>query len=99
MNLFRNSLRFHTGSLETSYGEEASLEHITQMKVEDLSMSTTTTSVVQPFIPSETILQRYANVFTHFALHGGEGMRPGETARITLPEFALPLYLPLQAAI
>jgi len=62
-------------------------------------MSTIKTSVAHPFVPSETILQRYANVFTHFGLHGGEGLRPGETVCITLPECALPLYLPLQAAI
>src|SRR5215472_10112911 len=56
-------------------------------------------STTSPFVPSETILERYAHVFTHFGLHGGEGLRPGETVRITLPECALPLYLPLQAAI
>lgn len=62
-------------------------------------MSTTSTPAVSTFIPSETILERYATVFTHFGLRGGEGMRPGETVRLTLPECALPLYLPLQAAI
>jgi aminopeptidase len=55
--------------------------------------------ITDSFVPSETILQRYADVLTNFALHGGQGMRSGETVRLTLPEFALPLYLPLQAAI
>ncbi len=62
-------------------------------------MSPSSTSAASPFVPSDTILQRYAAVFTHFGLHGGAGIRPGETVRLLLPEFALPLYLPLQAAI
>ncbi len=62
-------------------------------------MSTSSIAAGSAFIPSETILQRYASVFTNFALHGGAGMRSGETVRLVLPEFALPLYLPLQAAI
>lgn len=62
-------------------------------------MSTQDSSVNNPFIPSETILQRYATVFAQFGLGRGAGMRPGETVRLVLPEFALPLYLPLQAAI
>jgi aminopeptidase len=69
------------------------------MKVEISSMSTSGSPAISSFIPSETILRRYANVFTQFGLHGGEGMRPGEIVRITLPECALPFYLPLQAAI
>src|SRR5260370_37320948 len=62
-------------------------------------MSTSDISAGSLFVPSETILQRYATVFTQFGLRGRAGMRPGETVRLVLPEFALPLYLPLQAAI
>ena len=62
-------------------------------------MPTQNSSVNSPFAPSEIILQRYATVFTQFGLRGGVGMRPGETVRLTLPECAFPLYLPLQAAI
>jgi aminopeptidase len=62
-------------------------------------MSTNGIPTARSFLPSETVLQRYADVFIQFGLHGGTGMRSQETVRLTLPEFALPLYLPLQAAI
>lgn len=62
-------------------------------------MPTNDLSTSHSFFPSETLLQRYADVFVQFGLHSGRGMRPRETVRLTLPEFALPLYLPLQAAI
>src|SRR5579862_5766408 len=62
-------------------------------------MATINSSTSSSFVPSDTILERYAQVFTHFGLGNSAGMRPGETVRLTLPEPALPMYLPLQKAI
>ncbi len=62
-------------------------------------MAKAISSVTPSYVPPDTILEAYANVFTNYALHGGNGIRPGEVVRVTLPQFALPLYLPLQAAL
>ncbi len=62
-------------------------------------MAKTIASAGQTYVPSDKVLEGYANVFTHYALNGGDGIRPGEVVRVSLPEFALPLYLPLQAAL
>ena len=45
------------------------------------------------YIPSGRTLERYAAVLVDFALGGGEGIKQGETVRVTAPECAKPLYL------
>lgn len=51
------------------------------------------------YIPSDEILQKYADVFIRFALHGGKGVKPGEVVYCLIPEWARPIYIPLQTAI
>lgn len=51
------------------------------------------------YTPSESILQRYADVLVKFALRQWKGIKPGEVVFVQLPECAKPMYLPLQKAI
>ena len=51
------------------------------------------------YIPSETILQKYADVLVNFALRRGNGIKKDDVVFVQIPECAKPLYLPLQKAI
>ena len=44
-----------------------------------------------PYTPPQEILERYADVLVNWALHGGEGMRPGEVVRVQAEYIATPL--------
>ena len=50
------------------------------------------------YTPSPEILKKYADVLINYAIGGGEGIKPGEVVRISLPECAKPLYAPLRDA-
>lgn len=50
------------------------------------------------FQPTPQVLKKYADVFIKWALNSWEGIKPGETVLITVPECAKPLLLPLQQA-
>jgi aminopeptidase len=51
------------------------------------------------YIPSEKILERYADVLVNFALNSGKGIKKGDVVRVTVNESAKPLYQALQSAI
>lgn len=51
------------------------------------------------FIPSTTILNRYAKVLVNFALNSGKGIKPGDVVLCTVPDVAKPLALHLQNTI
>lgn len=51
------------------------------------------------YVPSRTILERYADVLVNYALNSGLGIRPGEVVQVVIPDVAKPLYGPLQSAI
>jgi aminopeptidase len=51
------------------------------------------------YVPSEEILNKYADVMVNFALNGGKGIRKGEVAFITVPEIAKPMLKPLYRTI
>ena len=49
--------------------------------------------------PSQKILEKYADVLVNFALGGGEGIKKGETVRLTVYDIAKPFYVQLRRAI
>lgn len=49
--------------------------------------------------PSKELLDKYAEVLINFALHGGEGVKKGETVQLRVSEIAKPLLLALQRAV
>ena len=49
--------------------------------------------------PSEALLDKYADVLINFALHGGEGVKPGEVVQLRVPEVAKPLLIALRRAV
>jgi aminopeptidase len=51
------------------------------------------------FKPSQTVLERYANVLVNFALGGGAGVKRGDVVRIAAHEAAKPLYVELHRAV
>ncbi len=51
------------------------------------------------YIPSQEILEKYANVMVNFALRGGKWINPWDVVFVQLPECAKPFYIPLQTAI
>ncbi|NCN99147.1 aminopeptidase [Candidatus Pacearchaeota archaeon CG10_big_fil_rev_8_21_14_0_10_35_219] len=51
------------------------------------------------YVPDETILNRYADVLINFALNSGEGIKPGETVYLQVPENAKPLLIALRKAV
>lgn len=51
------------------------------------------------YTPSETVLQKYADVLVNFALRRGNGIKKDDVVFVYIPECAKPLYLPLQKAI
>jgi len=52
-----------------------------------------------PYIPSNVLLQRYADVLINFALGSGEGIAKGDVVRIVAHESAKPLYAELRRAV
>lgn len=55
--------------------------------------------MTQPFLPSATILNRYADVLVNFALNSGKGIKKNEVVECVVPDVAKPLALALQNAI
>lgn len=53
----------------------------------------------QPFVPSDLILQRYADVLVNFALNSGKGVKKGEVVECAVPDVAKPFALALQNTI
>lgn len=51
------------------------------------------------FQPSQTILDKYADVMVNFALNGGDGVRPGEVVQLRVPEVAKPFLISLRRAV
>lgn len=51
------------------------------------------------YIPQTTILEKYARVLIHWALHGGKGAQKNEVVLLNVPECAKPMLLPLQQAV
>lgn len=51
------------------------------------------------YVPSEQILNRYAQVLVNYALNSGEGVKPGEVVQCVVPDVAKPLGLALQNVI
>ena len=49
--------------------------------------------------PSKKILEKYADVLVNFALGGGEGIKKGETVRLTVYDIAKPFYVELRRAV
>jgi len=52
-----------------------------------------------PYQPSQTIVNKYAQVIINFALNSGKGIRPGEIVLCNIPDVAKPLALALQTTI
>jgi len=51
------------------------------------------------YVPSDEILEKYANLLVNYALGGGTGIKPGEVVQVTVPECAKPMFVPLRTAI
>lgn len=51
------------------------------------------------YIPSQKILERYADVLVNFALGGGKGISKGDVVRITAHESAKPLFREVYRAV
>ena len=51
------------------------------------------------YIPSNEILEKYADVMINFALRGGKWINPWDVISVQIPESAKPFYIPLQTAI
>jgi aminopeptidase len=52
-----------------------------------------------PYVPSDVLLQRYADVLVNFALGGGNGIAEGDVVRVVAHESAKPLYAELRKAV
>ncbi len=57
------------------------------------------TMKVKPFVPSEKILKKYANVLVNFALGMGKGIKKGDVVRLSANESAKPLFMAVCNAI
>src|SRR3972149_10798829 len=51
------------------------------------------------YIPSNEILNKYADVIINFALNGGEGIKAKESVFLMVPESAKPLLISIQEAV
>ena len=51
------------------------------------------------YTPSQTVLERYADVLINFALGGGSGIKRGDVVRVVAHESAKPLYVELRRAV
>jgi len=52
-----------------------------------------------PYIPSQQILDKYADVLVKYALGSGKGIKRGDIVRLSSGEFAEPLYIAINRAI
>lgn len=52
-----------------------------------------------PYVPSDEIIRKYADVLVRFALNSGEGVKPGEVVYCIVPDWAKPMYGALQDSI
>lgn len=55
--------------------------------------------MIDEYVPSQQILDRYAQVLVNFALNSGAGVKPGEVVQCLVPDVAKPLGLALQNTI
>lgn len=53
---------------------------------------------MKEYVPSQKILENYANVLVNFALNGGKGIKKGEVVQIAVPDIAKPLAKELYRA-
>ena len=53
----------------------------------------------KPFVPSDTILKKYADVLVNFALGGGKGIKKGDVVRVSASESAKPLFIAVCNAV
>lgn len=53
----------------------------------------------KPYVPSDTILRRYADMMINFALGEGKGIKRGDVVRLSASESAKPLYVAVCKAI
>ena len=51
------------------------------------------------FVPSDKIIQNYADVLVNFALNDGKGVSPDQVVYAIVPDWAKPMYGALQKAI
>ena len=51
------------------------------------------------YLPSETILKKYADVLVNFALGGGKGIKKGDIVRVSASESTNPLFIAVSNAI
>lgn len=51
------------------------------------------------YVPSDKILNKYADVLVNFALGGGRGVKKGEVVFLQVPEVAKPLLFALRRAV
>jgi len=56
-------------------------------------------SFKQPYLPSDEVLKKYADVLVNFALGGGKGIKKGEVVRVSASESAKPLYMAVCNAV
>jgi aminopeptidase len=49
--------------------------------------------------PSPKILQKYAQILVNFALNSGQGIKPGQSVMIQIPESAKPMYVFLRNSV
>jgi aminopeptidase len=52
-----------------------------------------------PYVPSQTHLERYADLLVNYALGGGDGVAPGSVVLVSCPDNAKPLYVELCRAV
>lgn len=53
----------------------------------------------KPYVPSDEILKKYADVLIKFALGGGKGIKKGEVVRVSASESAKPLFIAVCNAV
>jgi aminopeptidase len=53
----------------------------------------------EKYVPSEEIMEKYADVLINFALNGGEGIKERETVILQVPECAKPMLIHLRRAV
>lgn len=53
----------------------------------------------KPYVPSDAILKKYADVMVNFALGQGKGIKKGDVVRLSANESAKPLYMAICNAI
>ena len=53
----------------------------------------------KPYLPSEKILKKYADVMVNFALNRGRGIEKGDVVRVSSSESAKPLFIAICNAV